>query len=258
MASLRNLESMIDLLRGLNATHLLLDVTGLPHGVWAAVLRAGWWAGIPFWACYVEPAEYSFSRVPTQGTPFDLSLSILGLTPLPGFARLKTGPEAPVLVPLLGFEGARFGYVLEQLETSPDDLVPIIGAPGFRIEYPLFTFVGNRRPLMESQAYPRIRYAIANDPFDLFFLLKDLRHEVANDRPLVIAPIGTKPHAVGAVLFYLHEEQIRPGYTELVYDHPERNPRRTRGHSRLLLYYVREFSQFLAQRSTGGATAMHI
>jgi hypothetical protein len=201
------------------------------------------------WACYVEPAEYSFSRVPTQGTPFDLSLSISGLSPLPGFARLDASRAEPVVVPLLGFEGARFGYVLEQLEARPDHIVPFVGAPGFRVEYPLFAFVGNRRALAQSGAYQRLRYATANDPFHLFFALEHLRSEIGSERPLVLAPIGTKPHALGAVLYYLHEDAQAPGRIELVYDHPERNPRRTQGASRVLLYYLAEFQEHLTARA---------
>jgi hypothetical protein len=248
-ASLRNVDNLVDVLRALDGTRYLVDVTGMLHSVWAALLRAAWQARLPIWACYVEPAEYAFSRVPTQGSPFDLSLSISGLAPLPGFARLESRTADTLVVALLGFEGARFGYVLEQLEAAAADIVPIIGAPGFRIEYPLFAFVGNRGPLTASGAYERVRYATANDPFDLFFALEDLQREVGEHRPLVIAPIGTKPHAVGAVLYALDQEAERPGRVELVYDHPDRNPRRTRGQSRLLLYYVSEFAAFLAGRS---------
>jgi hypothetical protein len=51
---------------------------------------------------------------------------------------------------------------------------------------------------------------------------------------LQIAPIGTKPHALGAVLFCLS----RPRSVELVYDHPIRKLGRTTGASRLLVYDV--------------------
>jgi hypothetical protein len=51
---------------------------------------------------------------------------------------------------------------------------------------------------------------------------------------LKIAPIGTKPHALGAVLFCLS----RPDSVELVYDHPIRKANRTIGASRLLVYTI--------------------
>jgi hypothetical protein len=46
--------------------------------------------------------------------------------------------------------------------------------------------------------------------------------------------IGTKPHALGAVLFSL----MSGCPTELVYDHPIRKPGRTDGTERLLVYHV--------------------
>jgi hypothetical protein len=49
-----------------------------------------------------------------------------------------------------------------------------------------------------------------------------------------VAPIGTKPHAMGAVLFALASSKT----VELVYDHPIRKATRTAGKARLLLYEV--------------------
>ena len=46
--------------------------------------------------------------------------------------------------------------------------------------------------------------------------------------------IGTKPHAVGAVLFYLDS----PSDVELVYDHPVRKADRTMGTSRVCVYNI--------------------
>ena len=49
-----------------------------------------------------------------------------------------------------------------------------------------------------------------------------------------IAMVGTKPHALGAVLFAL----TNPARAELIYDHPIRKPGRTGGSDRLLVYHV--------------------
>ena len=60
--------------------------------------------------------------------------------------------------------------------------------------------MGNRTILDKSPAWRAIRFAIANDPFQP--LLHTDRHsiELSWKRPK-IAPIGTKPHALGAVLY---------------------------------------------------------
>ena len=77
------------------------------------------------------------------------------------------------------------------------------------------------------------RYAVANCPFDLFYVLQ----EVASSFPrhvLRVAPIGTKPHAIGGVLFAI----ANPTNVELVYDHPIRKAQRTDGTAHLLTYHV--------------------
>ncbi len=52
-----------------------------------------------------------------------------------------------------------------------------------------------------------------------------------------IAPIGTKPHAFGAVLNALS----RPYATEIVYDNPVRARGRSEGQARVLVYGVSAF-----------------
>lgn len=62
-----------------------LDITGLPHHIWAPMLRAGLELGMSLRAVYAEPVEYRFHSSPTPGEIFDLSESIEGLAPIPGF-----------------------------------------------------------------------------------------------------------------------------------------------------------------------------
>ena len=182
---------------------------------------------------YVEPYEYRPSLTPTESDIYDLSERIEGLAPLPGFARLRESGDRSVFVPLLGFEGTRVSYLISQLEPPGGKIVPIVGVPGFRAEYPFATYLGNRVPLVQTQAWKRARYAVANCPFDVFYVLQEIEAEFPN-HVLKVAPIGTKPHAIGAVLFAI----ANPGVVELVYDHPIRKAQRTEGTARLLAYHV--------------------
>lgn len=211
-----------------------LDITGLSHHVWAPLLRSALETRRRVNIVYVEPMEYTFSATPTEGAIFDLSERIAGITPIPGFASLAPIDEdRTCFIPLLGFEGPRLAYILEQVQPPREKIIPVIGVPGFRPEYPFHAYQGNRLPLLESQAWRNIRFATANDPFSLFYALEDIESLNPFDI-LQIAPIGTKPHALGAVLFYLS----RPSKVELVYDHPIRKLGRTTGASRLLVYDV--------------------
>jgi hypothetical protein len=79
-------------------------------------------------------------------------------------------------------------------------------------------------------------FARANCPFSLYYALEDVGEKFPKHL-LKVAPIGTKPHALGAVLFALSN----PDTTELVYDNPVRKAGRTSGRARMLVYAISEF-----------------
>jgi hypothetical protein len=229
------LRSMSEIGRFLAAqaqSAVYLDITGLPHHVWAPLLRGIRMRAEPAYCLYVEPADYRFSANPTEATIFDLSESIQGIAPLPGFVSLAGGVDEDALfVPLLGFEGPRFAFMLEAVQPKRANTCPIIGVPGFRPEYPFYTYIGNRVQLAETSAWQNVRFAPANCPFALYHVLAELaRTEMF--RRMKIAPIGTKPHALGAILYYLDY----PNTTEIIYDHPVRKATRTVGTARVCVY----------------------
>jgi hypothetical protein len=212
---------------------IYIDITGLAHHVWAPLLSAAIATGRTVRVIYVEPREYTRSKNPTEGVLYDLSEKIGGIRPLPGFASLVEPGETFCFVPLLGFEGTRFRFLLEHVQPPGDRIFPIIGVPGFQLEFPLVTYYGNKGPLWDSDSWPEVLFAAANDPFSLYYQLRT----VARRNPgvyLKIAPIGTKPHALGAVLYALRNAHA----VELVYDHPVRGSSRTSGLARLLEYDI--------------------
>lgn len=231
-AQLRSERAIIDLLTASPVDMHYLDITGLPHHVWAPILRGLRTLGTPCSVLYAEPKDYRRSLTPTQATIFDLSERIRGIAPIPGFATLaSTEDDDALFVPLLGFEGARLAFVLEAVQPKNDRICPIVGAPGFRAEYPFYTYLGNSVPLKESGAWSNVRFARADCPFSLYQVLNEVSDRWPG-RKLGIAPIGTKPHALGAVLYCLDY----PDTTELVYDHPVRKAARTAGTWRICLY----------------------
>jgi hypothetical protein len=232
--SLRSERQLQDLLKNIDQNTVYLDITGLDHHVWAPLLRAALQVGKLVKAVYVEPSDYRFSANPMEGDIFDLSVKIKGVSPIPGFASLaETEEENVCFVPLLGFEGTRFAHIIEQVQPIDERIIPVVGIPGFLPQYPFHTYHGNQLPLTQTSAWRNVRYAIANCPFSLFYTLED----IAANYPqclLKIAPIGTKPHGLGAVLYAL----ARPQHVELIYDHPVRKEQRTAGSARLLVYNV--------------------
>lgn len=211
-----------------------LDITGLKHGTWASLLRG--YAGRPekkLRVVYVEPSDYRMSPRPTQNEIYDLSDKIEGIKPLPGFARFRRSSGVSVFAPLLGFEGARLLYLLNQLEPLGQFIFPVIGVPGFRLEYPFETFWANRTALRESQAWKKVLLAPANCPFATLSVLERLLDRYSSST-ITLAPIGTKPQALAAIVCALRNQDR----VEIVYDHPVRKAKRTEGLGRLHVYEV--------------------
>ncbi|OLP62825.1 hypothetical protein BJM39_31025, partial [Salmonella enterica subsp. enterica serovar Javiana] len=193
---------------------IYIDITGMSYVAWAPTIRALVEAGAKVVAIYAEPIDYRRSKTPTRGMLFDLSEGFEGLRPLPGFATLGTQATADWhLVAALGFEGSRFSHVINELEPASEHIVPVIGVPAFRPEFATQAFVANRADLDDPVVATRIRFARANCPFDLFHTLHAIHQDLA-DAPLRVAPIGTKPHGLGAVLYAMS----RPSHVQLVYD----------------------------------------
>lgn len=204
---------------------VLIDITGLPHHVWAPVFQAYFKAGKQVRVLYVEPDDYKTHPSPASANLFDLSISFGGLSPLPGFAKLA-GPaddEPALFVAFLGFEGNRAERILNQLEPPPR-VVPVVGAPGFQINYPAITVACNRSFLSEFDCNSDIRLAKASCPFEAFDTLASIRRDFP-DHYLYIATVGTRPHALGALLYAMTNES----HCEILFDHPVRQSNRTTG-----------------------------
>jgi len=212
-----------------------IDITGMPHHVWIPLIYQAL-ISLPTASSvkvvYIEPREYRRHAVPTEGDLFQLTDRFSDFGPLPGFFSSDIGDET-VLVPLLGFEGSRFARVVSAMELPTDRTFPIVGVPGFRPEYPFYSYLTNRLTLEADDAWMNVRYACANCPFSLTYALEDISDSRPGTR-LLIALVGTKPHALGAVLFAAHH----PEQAEFTYDQPRRSTNRSTGTDKVLVYDI--------------------
>ncbi len=235
--SLRSSKSIIDFLKLYNSPTIYIDSTGLNNRICAALLNnliksSSALNIIDIRVVYAEPEVYNITKFRTEGVFHDLSERIEGIEPLPGFATIIPDDDSDIqFVALLGFEGGRFTYLLENIQQS--NVIPVIGVPGFRAEYPFVAYWGNRIPLEQSSTWRNIKYASANSLVDVYFLLNEILKE-SETRKIKVAPIGTKPHAIGAILFAIKN----PEKVELIYDNPIRRNKRTDGTGKVIECFV--------------------
>lgn len=244
---LRSRAALQALWTHLGVEEICLDLTGIRNDVWAPLLRAALDVGLRVKALYVEPAEYRFLEKPRPGELFNLSERREGLDQIPGFAVLDDplGDGDSVFVPLLGFEGARASHMFSELQPRSERVVPIVGAPGFRVEYPMHTYHGNEIFLRQPEHHSQVKFAIANCPFALYHRLGEIAEHYEAD-VIRVGILGTKPHALGAVLYAIAQER-RPLDERLpvalIHDRPivQATGFRTMGMAHALLYDISGF-----------------
>ena len=234
--ALRSVQEVGALLEDIEGI-LYVDITGLDHAVWAVILRAALTAGREVEVLYAEPRRYRRDPLSIDGMFFDLSSGGHPLGSLPGFARIDEDQRAEdSLVLMLGFEAARSAQVLEQLESPRGSVTPIIGVPGFRPEYSQYALVENRDVIIDNGLARSVRLVRANCPFSAFDAIRRV-HRDGLTTGVRIALVGTKPHALGGVLYALCAERD----VQLYYDFPERKAGRSEGSGSLCRYLVSEF-----------------
>jgi hypothetical protein len=227
---LRSSASIFDLLSTYSSKNIYLDVTGLDNRICASLIKNS----IEYNAqgksekvkvIYAEPQSYDIMKFKTEGVFNNLSEKIDGIYPLPGFATIFPEDETDLfLIALLGFEGSRFSHMLESVQPPKENVIPVIGVPGFRPEYPHVAYWGNKRPLEETDTWRKIKFASANSLVEVYILLSKFILKNPTFK-IKLAPIGTKPHAIAAMLFAIKH----PRTVELIYDNPKRKKQRTEG-----------------------------
>jgi hypothetical protein len=234
--SLRENLSLRSWISSLDNRPIYLDITGLSHHVWMPLLRIILENNKEVHCIYTEPGRYTPSTNPRPGEFYQLSEKVRGLRPIPTFARIPSRSQSSgLLVALLGFEGVRFKYLVENVQPDEHDIFPIVGVPGFEIDYPFHTFEGNADILKSTRSWQRLDYVDASCPFSLFRQLEVIRKDWPT-RFIQLAVIGTKPHALGAMLYALRDNSV-----EILHDHPIKKAGRTQGSGRCHLYRVSTF-----------------
>lgn len=186
---------------------------------------------------YAEPDDYP--RIELQSIygnhQFKLSNASIGYKSLRGFTKTVTTEKKSHLIALLGFERVRLGQLLQNDEGAYiNEITPVFGVPGFKPSYDKHSAYQNVDSIKDKEKSNKPLFSSANNPYDTFMLLERVRN-TESDRVINVAPIGTKPMAIGAAIFILKHRQDNVG---LMYDYPIKTAGRSKGVSRIHIYTV--------------------
>jgi hypothetical protein len=98
----------------------------------------------------------------------------------------------------------------------------VLGVPAFSPGWEIDAMANNVQYLGKGD---QVKYAAAASADAAYRLLSTLLEQDKEERPILIAPLGTKPHAIGAALFLIENESM--GRALLLYDHPTRSSGRS-------------------------------
>lgn len=215
---------IIGLLNKFEKNRVYLEVSSMSNRLAAPLLKRAIGMKMEVHVIYAEPDVYNPDVFKQHGLFENHPKQYDGIKPLPSLASITDNDDKFLFVALLGFEGGRFAYILDNVQPIDDMVTPVIGVPGYRVEYPFVTFWGNHSALQRANAKENIRYAAANSIVDAYLLLKRLFEE-NHEKQMMIAPIGTKPHCIAAILFAIkHDKKV-----EVVYDNPVHTIKLTKG-----------------------------
>lgn len=134
------------------------------------------------------------------------SYGALTVHEMPGYPGIDTRCTQKVLVVLLGFDGELSSFITD--EVAPDETIIVNGFPGYSPKFKDISLINNERLLANSS---ELHYARADNPFETFNVLAKIRKKYEN-KFLNIAPLGTKPMALGACIYAIFDPSVRVVY----------------------------------------------
>jgi hypothetical protein len=188
---------------------------------------------------YVEPERYNRAeRIRLlKRRDFELSREVAGYRAIPGSALLL-GDRKPVRsVFFLGYEEARLRRAFEELQmVSAAKASVTVGVPAFKAGWEMDAMANNISVIREQNLRGGVHFCGAENPYAVFELLSEVYHGLEVGERLVLAPIGTKPHGIGAALFAAVRSEVG-----IIYDHPQRSTSRTYGIGHWHLFTIEDF-----------------
>lgn len=152
---------------------------------------------------YSIPFEYEFSAEPF--TSYRSYYGNLKTNDLLGFGGISDGSPHSQMIVFLGFEGVLSSKVTEDIQY--DELLLVNNLPSFFPKYKDISVINNYDLL--TTRHSKLMYVPANNPYETFNFLDCL---LQKDEHACVAPLSTKPVALGVCLYAIGHESLRVVY----------------------------------------------
>lgn len=155
---------------------------------------------------YTEPQSYLFKKGLFK--TFRTNSGPISINEIPGYPGKYLRGYKNILVLLLGFDGGLSSEITQDI--SPELTILVNGFPSYTPKFKDISLIANERLVSDPNIIKK--YASANNPFDIYNVLDSIKNADGKNNFLNVAPLGTKPMALGACLFALHNPDVRVVY----------------------------------------------
>lgn len=131
---------------------------------------------------------------------------------------------------LLGYEGDRFSDAMDVMQLKPDQVSLVFGVPSYKLNWERNSYAGNIKVIEDNHLNDRFVFCGANNPLSVHREVSEIR-KFHNNSQFYIAPIGTKPQAIGCIPIVSQHNSEK--ITGVLWDHPKRKKGRTKGVSKI-------------------------
>ena len=152
---------------------------------------------------YSTPIEYEFHDEPF--TSYHSYYGDLKTIDVLGYSGISDDMSQTQMIIFLGFEGVLAEKVNEDIQYNVLKLVNNL--PSFYEKYKDISIINNYSLLASGQ--DRLHYVPANNPFETYNFLSK---QISDNETVCIAPLSTKPVALGVCLYALYHESVRVVY----------------------------------------------
>lgn len=177
---------------------------------------------------YVEPKEYLLKGgTKIKKGHFDLTSVPNNFKYVQPFSLILDNlSKKSELITFLGFENTRLGRIVNDNDNSKKyaSFTPILPLPGFT---PGWENISLSKHIDLIKDFKELKYTPANNPYETVKVLSNIIDNSSLEN-FVIAPIGTKPCSLGAIIFVINFKESR-GDIGIVYDFPKKKKDRTIG-----------------------------